>query len=73
MKAILEFNLPEDSTEHTHAINGGLYHSILWGLDQYCRNKIKYSELSEEVHDSYQNIRDQISSSMSNQGLTFGD
>ena len=49
MKAILEFNLPEDDIELNNAINGGTYKFILWHLDQDFRNMVKYSENEEEV------------------------
>jgi hypothetical protein len=44
MKAILEFNLPEDRDDHELAINAGKYYSIIWDIDQFLRNKTKYAE-----------------------------
>jgi hypothetical protein len=42
MKAVLEFNLPEDQYEYDTANNASKYRSVLWDLDQYLRNKVKY-------------------------------
>lgn len=43
MKAILEFNLPEDQCEYDTANNASKYYSVLWDLDHYLRAKVKYS------------------------------
>ena len=51
MKAILEFNLPEDDHEFQMATNGSKFHSVLWEMDQYLRGKIKYApdDMSDET------------------------
>ena len=49
MKAILEFNLPEDQPEFNNAIKGGDWKHVCWQMDQYLRKRVKYDEsLSEE-------------------------
>lgn len=61
MKAILEFNLPEDSEEHTAALNGRSYLCALDDVRDILRRYRKYEELnkvesaflekiSEEIH-----------------------
>lgn len=42
MKAILEFNLPEDTNEHLRAVNAGAAWVALHGVDSRLRNLIKY-------------------------------
>ena len=42
MKAILEFNLPEDNSEHLAAIHGFDYWKCLWDIDQWCRSNLKH-------------------------------
>lgn len=42
MKAILEFNLPEDSVEHEQAVNAGSAYDVLKDFDQWLRDEIKY-------------------------------
>jgi hypothetical protein len=44
MKAILEFNLPEDNQEFEYAKNGILYSIVLEELDNWLRNKYKYED-----------------------------
>ena len=47
MKATLEFNLPDESGEHYAAIHGADYRNVIWELNQWLRNEIKYSGRSE--------------------------
>jgi len=42
MKAILEFNLPEDAPEHKLALDGGKWMSVCFELDQRLRSLEKY-------------------------------
>ena len=42
MKAILEFNLPEDKEEFDAASKGMDWAIIAWDMDQLLRNKLKY-------------------------------
>ena len=44
MKAILEFNLPEDQPEFNNAIKGGDWKHVCWEIDQYLRKEIKYND-----------------------------
>ena len=43
MKAILEFNLPEDKDEYDFANNGINYYSALVEFDQWLRSEYKYN------------------------------
>ncbi len=61
MKAILEFNLPEDGTDHSNAINGWRYRHAVSELDAWLRNEIKYKSRNElqEVRDKlWENLKD---------------
>jgi len=42
MKAILEFNLPEEQDEHYLAINGAGFYAVCFDLDQQLRAWLKY-------------------------------
>jgi len=44
MKAILEFNLPEDQHELDKANAATRLCSVLWDFDQYLRSEIKYKD-----------------------------
>lgn len=47
MKAILEFNLPDDQYEYTQAINGSKYAAALTEIWNEFRIREKYSETQE--------------------------
>lgn len=57
MKAILEFNLPEDTTSHEDALNGTQWKFIVTQLDQTLRDKLKYGDLPSSVHKALAEIR----------------
>jgi hypothetical protein len=60
MKAVLEFNLPEDNSDFKDAINGSNYKSAIWDFDQLLRSEIKYKELSEETYKSLKWCREEL-------------
>jgi hypothetical protein len=60
MKAILEFDLPEDKTDFEAAINGHKYKSAHWELDQLLRSEIKYKDLSEDTYKAYKFCREEL-------------
>jgi len=62
MKAILEFNLPDDQQEYDLANNGLNFWRILYELDQELRAKTKYApdDLPQDKYDAYQEIRDKL-------------
>ena len=47
MKAILEFNLPEDKEDFDFATNGLNYYSALTEFDQWLRSEYKYNGKQE--------------------------
>ena len=58
MKAILEFNLPEDQPEFNLALKGGDWKHVCWEMDQYLRKRVKYDEgLTEEQLEVYEDMR----------------
>jgi hypothetical protein len=63
MKAILEFNLPEDDHEFKMATQGASMHSVLWEMDQWLRAQYKYmsdAEYSEDKYEAYEKARNQL-------------
>lgn len=61
MKAILEFNLPEDNEEFTMATKASSYSVALWDINQFLRSEIKYNEqLSEDAYDEVVKIREKF-------------
>lgn len=62
MKAILEFNLPEDQPEFNNAIKGGDWKHVCWEMDQLLRRNIKYvpDDVNEEVLEALEKIREEF-------------
>jgi hypothetical protein len=73
MKAILEFNLPEDNQEFELATKGLKFWSVLYDLDQSLRAKTKYApdSLPQDKYDAYQEIREELRELMSNNDISF--
>lgn len=47
MKAILEFNLPEDKADFDIAVKAGEFHTCLYEFSRWLRDEIKYHEKEE--------------------------
>ena len=62
MKAILEFNLPDDDQEYNLANNAMNFWNVLWELDQELRANTKYApdDMTEDDYDAYQKIRETL-------------
>ena len=60
MKAVLEFNLPEEKHEFDNATQGSKMRSVLWDFDQWLRSKTKYEDLTDEQYQVYQGCRDHL-------------
>jgi len=61
MKAILEFNLPEDRHEHQRAIHSMEAFSVMHDIDQHLRSVVKHGEGKyKSVEDLAINIRNQL-------------
>ena len=73
MKAILEFNLPEDDHEFQMATGGSKFHSVLWDMDQYLRGKIKYApdNMSDEELNALEQCRSQLHEFMVSYNVSF--
>ena len=57
MKAILEFTLPDEQTEHYNAINGSTFKYCLQELDGELRNWLKYGHTFEDADDALGAVR----------------
>jgi hypothetical protein len=60
MKAILEFDLPEENEDFQAAINGHNYKSAIWDFDQLLRSEMKYKELSDDTYQAYKWCRSEL-------------
>ena len=57
MKAILEFNLPEDKEEFDVASKGMDWSLVAWDIDQLLRDKLKYGKLLPNTRETLEEIR----------------
>jgi hypothetical protein len=68
MKAILEFNLPEDQEQFNIAVKAMDWALLAWDIDQFIRNKIKYEQDRDGV---LQLVRNELNFKMEEKGLQF--
>lgn len=70
-KATLTFNLPEEQSEFDLANNASKYYSVLWDLDQYLRNFVKYPSDREDpiLTDTMAKVRDELWNLMNEHNL----
>jgi len=73
MKAVLKFQLPEETREFECASKSLELVLALWDMDQYLRNKMKYESenMSEEVYKTHEEIRSHLINLMEERGLNF--
>jgi hypothetical protein len=64
MKAIIEFNLPDDQAEHYCAIKGADMLNVLWELKAELRGMLKYGELPDTQYEIVEKIQDFLMSSL---------
>jgi hypothetical protein len=62
MKAILEFNLPEDSHEFKITSKATNMYSTLYNMDQWLRSNIKYAsdDINEHTYKAYEECREKL-------------
>ena len=61
MKAILEFNLPEDKVDFDLALQGSDWKHVCWEMDQYLRKEIKYNDDNSDYKiNVLQKVRDEF-------------
>lgn len=73
MKAILEFNLPEDQLEFDLMSNASKWYSLAWELDQDLRSQTKYAPdtMHEEYYKALKDTRDKLYTLLSENGISF--
>ena len=70
MKAILEFNLPEEEEQFNVASKGMDWALIVWEIDQLLRNKLKYGAPTHHVH-LLEELRDTLNNLVEDKGLKY--
>ena len=71
MKAILEFNLPEEQAEHYCAIKGADMFNVLWDLKAELRSMLKYGELPEQQHKIVEQIQGYLIQSLNDNDVNL--
>ena len=75
MKAELKFEYDTEDSSQVDEIkmlqNASTYKTILWEIDQYLRSRIKYEEISEEVGDALQLVRDKLHEELNEHNITM--
>ena len=66
MKAILEFNLPEDKQDFDLATKGSKMYCTLWELDQWLRREVKHHERGE-----FDEVRERLRELMNDNRIDF--
>ena len=69
MKAILEFDLPEDEDNHRAAINGANWESVCLSVADILRNWIKHGHSFKSVDEALEKTRDTLFQEIENAGL----
>ena len=76
MKAILEFNLPEDDQEFKLATKASDWWNVCWQMDQWLRTQYKYmpdTEYSKDKYETYEKCREQLREIMFENGVSLDD
>ena len=68
MEAILKFNLPEDKEEFDTASKAMDWALLVWDIDQFIRNKIKYEQDRDGV---LQLVRNELNFRMEEKRLKY--
>ena len=62
MKAVLEFELPNDDVEFYWATNGARMNIVLWKMDQWLRSKTKHApdDMSVDTYETFEECREKL-------------
>ena len=74
MKAILEFDLPEDEEQFNVASKAMDWSLLAWDIDQHIRNRIKYQSeklQTSSAKEELESLREELHDIMENNGLQF--
>jgi len=71
MKAIIEFELPQDAIEHQTALDGWKWRMILNDVSESIRHDLKYTEIPAEAYKALDSLRGFIFQRMAEENLSF--
>jgi hypothetical protein len=70
-KATLIFKLPDEQAEFTAATQAGDMRLVLWALDEYLRQQIKYCDHPPEIDAAYQAVRDKLREELESRNIAL--
>ena len=73
MKAVLEYDLPEEIDEFEIAVNSRKYYNIIFDYKMFLRGKLKYEDLSEQEYEIIEKIREKFFSIIEENGINLGE
>ena len=71
MKAILEFNLPEDKEEFEVASKAMDWSLVVWDMEQHLRKKLKYDNDYETPNQALEHMRETLNELLVDKGLIY--
>jgi hypothetical protein len=71
MKAILEFNLPEEEEQFNAANKGMDWALTVWDMDNILRDKLKHGKLLPNTRAELEEIRDTLNEMLVDKGLIY--
>ena len=71
MKAILEFNLPEDEEQFYTASKGMDWALCAWDIDQILRDKLKHGDLFPNTRAELEEIKTTLKGMLIDRGLQY--
>ena len=62
MKAILEFELPEDKQDFDFATQGSNWWNVCWEMDQWLRGQLKHppDDMSDDTYKALEECREKL-------------
>ena len=71
MKAILEFNLPEDKQDFDFATQGSNWWNVCWEMDQWLRGQTKHApdDMSDDTYKALEECREKLREIISENNL----
>ena len=71
MKAILEFELPEDKENFDASAKGMDWAIVAWDMDQLLRKKLKYGDLLPNTRAELEEIKTTLNEMLIDRGLQY--
>ncbi len=71
MKAILEFELPEDKENFDASAKGMDWAIVAWDMDQLLRDKLKHGDLLPNTRAELEEIRETLDEMLIERGLQY--